>query len=77
MGNHSYRTLGVASRLGPPKSCGYLNMRKKYRCPMRMPISSMTPPPAMIMLKAKRTHGRYMALNWVPNQKLTITSLFS
>ena len=42
-----------------------------------MPMSSMTPPPAMIMLKAKRTHGRYIALNWVPNQKLTITSLFS
>ncbi len=42
-----------------------------------MPMSSMMPPPAMIMLNAKRTHGRYMALNWVPNQNCTITSLLS
>jgi len=27
--------------------------------------------------KAARTQGRYMALNLVPNQKLTVTSLFS
>ena len=31
----------------------------------------------MIMLKPNRTHGRYMALNWVPNQKLTMVSLFN
>ena len=52
-------------------------MRKKYKWPRRMPISSMTPPPEMITLKAKRTQGRYIALNCDPNQKLTMTSLFN
>lgn len=36
-----------------------------------------THPPEIISLKANRTHGRYMALNCEPNQKLTMTSLFN
>ena len=42
-----------------------------------MPISSITPPPEITTLKAKRTHGRYMALNCEPNQKFTMVSLFN
>ena len=61
LGNQLYMNCGVDSRLGPPKSCGYLNMRKKYMWPIRMPMSSMIPPPAMIMLKANSTQGKYMA----------------
>jgi len=34
---------GVERKRCPPKSCGYLNMRKKYRCPTNMPISSIIP----------------------------------
>jgi len=34
-------------------------------------------PPAIIKLNPSKTQGRYIALNWVPNQKLTIVSLFS
>ena len=37
--------LGVASRLGPPKSWGYLNERKKYMWPIRIPTSSTIPSP--------------------------------
>ena len=36
---------GVERRLGPPKSWGYLNIRKKYMWPIRIPHSSITPPP--------------------------------
>jgi len=36
-------------------------MRKKYRCPTNMPISSIIPPPWMIMLNIASTHGRYIA----------------
>ena len=39
-------------------------------------IDQMTYPPPIKILNPKRTHGRYRALNWVPNQKVTITSLF-
>lgn len=34
-------------------------------------------PPAIIKLNPSKTHGRYIALNWVPNQKFTIVSLFN
>lgn len=33
----------------PPKSIGYLNIKKKYRCPTRFPISSL------MTLQGKRT----------------------
>ena len=77
LGNQLCKNWGVDSRLGPPKSWGYVNIKKKYKCPMRMPMSSITPPFAMIRLNANSTHGRYIALNWVPNQKVTMVSLFN
>jgi len=34
---------GVLSRDGPPNSSGYLNIRKKYRCPISIPTNSIIP----------------------------------
>lgn len=42
-----------------------------------MPTSENVLPLDRIKLKPNKTHGKYIALNRVPNQKLTITSLFS
>lgn len=42
-----------------------------------MPTTENMPPFDKITLNANNTHGKYMALNLVPNQKLTIVSLFS
>lgn len=42
------------------------------KCPL-----PVTYPPDVIMVNPKKTHGKYMALNLVPNQKVTITSLLS
>jgi hypothetical protein len=38
---------------------------------------SFTNPPLSIMLNANNIHGKYMALNCVPNQNCTITSRLS
>lgn len=47
-GSQRYRNWGVDRKFLPPKSIGYLNIKKKYRCPTRFPISSlMTDPPMM------------------------------
>lgn len=37
----AYRNWGVDRKFLPPKSIGYLNIKKKYRCPTRFPISSL------------------------------------
>lgn len=42
-----------------------------------MPTNEYVLPLDKIKLNANKTHGKYIALNLVPNQKLTITSLFS
>jgi hypothetical protein len=34
---------GVLSRAGPPNSSGYLNIRKKYKCPISIPTISIIP----------------------------------
>jgi len=40
-----------------------------------MPLTiNFTHPPAITRLKQSNTHGRYMALNCVPNQNVTIVS---
>lgn len=42
-----------------------------------MPINEYVLPLDKTKLNANKTHGKYMALKRVPNQKLTIASLFS
>lgn len=42
-----------------------------------MPTSEKVLPLDRMRLKPRRIHGKYIALNLVPNQKLTMTSLFS
>lgn len=37
----AYKNWGVDRKFLPPKSIGYLNIKKKYRCPTRFPISSL------------------------------------
>lgn len=39
----TYKMFGTERSCTPPKSWGYLNMRKKYRCPTTMPNSSIIP----------------------------------
>ena len=39
----TYRNDGVLITLAPPKSCGYLNIRKKQRWPTNIPRSSIIP----------------------------------
>lgn len=73
----SYKNDGVLRYDGPPNSWGYLIFKKKYKWPTRMPTSEYVLPLERIKLNASRTHGKYIALNRVPNQKLTITSLFN
>lgn len=68
---------GVVRYDGPPNSCGYLIFKKKYKCPTKMPTSEYVLPFDKIKLNANKTHGKYIALKRVPNQKFTITSLFS
>lgn len=46
--NKTYRNRGVVRKFLPPKSIGYLNIKKKYRCPTRFPISSL------MMLQGKK-----------------------
>lgn len=72
----TYSILGVSKYDAPPNSCGYLNFKKKYKWPTIMPISENISPLDKIKLKASNTHGRYIALKRVPNQNVTITSLF-
>ena len=40
---NTYKISGVCKNWRPPKSCGYLNIRKKYKCPTRIPINSLMP----------------------------------
>lgn len=42
-----------------------------------MPTNENVLPLDKIKLNASSTHGKYIALNRVPNQKLTMTSLFN
>lgn len=39
----TYKKLGVCRNCLPPKSCGYLNIRKKQRWPTKIPSSSYQP----------------------------------
>jgi hypothetical protein len=39
----TYIMDGVLSKAGPPNSSGYLNIRKKYRCPISIPTNSIIP----------------------------------
>ena len=41
--NLTHIILGVLISVLPPKSCGYLNIRKKYKCPTMIPRSSENP----------------------------------
>lgn len=45
----AYKNWGVDRKFLPPRSIGYLNIRKKYRCPTRFPMSSL------MTLQGKRT----------------------
>lgn len=42
-----------------------------------MPTNENVLPLDKIKLNPSSTHGKYIALNRVPNQKLTMTSLFN
>ena len=45
--------------------------------PLQIKLNDVDYLPEIITLKPSKTQGRYIALNWVPNQKLTIVSLFN